>query len=488
MKAVYELPLEAGQQEIILADTTARESIEPQSILAQNVCWFCRLRWIVVSFLVLYGALTFIPALPALFGMRPPGLWPFIIAALLSATNLAFRKYARASGGSERRYTTNLWLQIISDLLLLTVVIHFMGEIHNVAAFAYLFHIVLACIFFDRRQSFIVLALSLALYATLTLLREYGILSSPSVFVEPPQISRVPLFEAAQSLIFASFCAVVWYLTSHLSQIVRQRDLALSELNKSLIEAQEAKARHMLRTTHELKAPFAAIQANVQLLTKGYCGPLSPEAMDTLNRIDQRCRRLANEINEMLQLSNLRSTRPSATPWKTLNVAGVIRWCAAQVQPLATERNVTVDLDLQFCNVRGAEEQLRMLFSNLLSNAILYSFNGGQVRVRCEPGPHGGARVIVADSGIGIEADKLPRIFEEYYRTDRAAQFNTSSSGLGLAIVRHIALTHRIRIRVESEPDHGTVFTLDFPPTNEGQSDRKLSRQEKNHGLYSHRG
>ncbi len=111
-----------------------------------------------------------------------------------------------------------------------------------------------------------------------------------------------------------------------------------------------------------------------------------------------------------------------------------------------------------------------MLFSNLLSNAILYSHEGGAVKVRCEPRKDGGAQVIIEDNGIGIEADKLPRIFEEYYRTDRAAQFNRSSSGLGLAIVRHIALTHGVRIRVESEPDRGTTFILDFPPVNETQT------------------
>ena len=487
MKAVFELPLDVADQDLALAGAP-RGAIRPQSILAQNVYWFCRLRWVVVTALLLYGSLSFITAWPAMFGMRPSGVWPFVIAGFLVATNLSFLRYARLSSARERRYRTNLWLQIISDLLFLTAVIHFMGEFRNMAAFAYLFHVVLACIFFNRRESFIVLALSLLLYGTLMLVYQNGLLSSPSLFVNVPRDTPCSILDGPQSLIFAGFSTVVWYLTSRLSEIVRQRDAALSELNKSLIQAQEAKARHMLRTTHELKAPFAAIQANVQLLTKGYCGPLSAEAMDTLNRIDQRCRRLANEINEMLQLSNLRSARSDSTPWKTINVAGVIRWCAAQVQPLATERNVTMDLDLQFCNVRGLEEQLRMLFSNLLSNAILYSFVGGRVQVRSGPGPHGGAQIVVADSGIGIEPDKLPHIFEEYYRTDRAAQFNASSSGLGLAIVRHIALTHHIRIRVESEPDHGTVFILDFPPINEGQEDRKRARQERHHGVHTNRG
>lgn len=469
MKAVYELPLDPTQQDAMLTVGAPKALSEPQSILSQNVLWFCRLRWIVVATLLAYGCSTFMPEVMARLGVRPPGLWPFVTAALLAATNGLFRWLARHSQGNDARHRANLWLQIVSDLVFLTVVVHFMGELRDVVAFAYFFHIVLACIFFDRKESFIVLALALILYAALSALHLHGVLTPPCLFLTSNRPLIPPLFHMTQAGLFGAFGIIVWYLTSHLSQIVRQRDRALMQLNKMLVEAQEAKMRHMLRTTHELKAPFAAIQANVQLLSKGYCGALPPEALETLNRIDQRCRRLANEINEMLQLANLRSMRSETTAWKTLNVANIIRWCAAQIQPLATERQVTLDLDLVFCNVRGVEEQLRMLFSNLFSNAVQYSLKGGRVSIRCARNPNGSAHVVIEDNGIGIEAEKLPKIFEEYYRTDRAAQFNATSSGLGLAIVRHIVQTHGIRLRVESEPDHGTVFTLDFPPINGGQ-------------------
>jgi signal transduction histidine kinase len=109
------------------------------------------------------------------------------------------------------------------------------------------------------------------------------------------------------------------------------------------------------------------------------------------------------------------------------------------------------------------DEQVRVLFSNVLANAVNYSFRNGQVQVACGEQPGGGARVVIRDHGIGIEPDKLPLIFAEYYRTDRAAQHNASSSGLGLAIVRHVAQTHRIHITVESEVDKGTEFRLEFP-------------------------
>jgi signal transduction histidine kinase len=103
-----------------------------------------------------------------------------------------------------------------------------------------------------------------------------------------------------------------------------------------------------------------------------------------------------------------------------------------------------------------------MLLLNLLSNAVIYSNRGNRVQVRCLPGAGNGPIVTIEDQGIGIPAEKLPRIFEEYYRTAEAVRHNKESTGLGLAIVRRVAETHGIQIRVESAAGVGTKFILGF--------------------------
>lgn len=100
---------------------------------------------------------------------------------------------------------------------------------------------------------------------------------------------------------------------------------------------------------------------------------------------------------------------------------------------------------------------------HLIANAVVYSTEGGSVRVRCAGTSTDGPVVTVEDEGIGIPAEKLPRIFDDYYRTEEAVRHNKDSTGLGLAIVRHVATSHRIRVRVESAPGCGTVVTLRFP-------------------------
>lgn len=253
---------------------------------------------------------------------------------------------------------------------------------------------------------------------------------------------------------------VVWYLASHLGEMVRARDEELASTNERLRAAREERAQHMLRTTHELKAPFAAIHANAQLLLRGDCGRLTEDAREVVRRIADRCHRLTAEIQEMLQLANLSSPTERPHQWEDVRLDEVIKAAAARVGQTARERNVSLALELEPVTVFGVEEHMTMMFVNLLANAVLYSEPGGRVEVCCAARQDGGPVASVRDEGIGIEPEKVPRIFEPYYRTDEAARFNKNSTGLGLAIVRQVAEMHRIRVQVETAPAAGTKFTL----------------------------
>ena len=114
-----------------------------------------------------------------------------------------------------------------------------------------------------------------------------------------------------------------------------------------------------------------------------------------------------------------------------------------------------------------------MMIDNVLSNAVAYSCDGQKVSVSCQPKPSGGAIVTVEDSGIGIPTAKLPQIFDDYYRTAEAVKHNKASTGLGLAIVRQVATAGKVAVRVESAPQQGTQFTLDFPACS-GESERPI--------------
>jgi len=467
--ASYEVPLPAESTIPLSEAGGGKGESLPESLLLENALWFCRLRWIVVGCLMVFGVAGFAtPRLFRLLGFRAGMLWPLVTAAGISATNLGFIAHVRFLSRPQAPPGAgwNLWAQIAVDLLAVTTVVHFLGSVETYAAIAYLFHIVLATIFFSSAQSLGVLALAGALYVLCLVLEASGVLPQGGLYSDPgfrSGIEAVPGMLALNAAWMMASWAVVWFLASRLSAMVRARDRELAESNLRLVRAQQERMRHMLRTTHELKAPFAAIHANAQLLARGLCGPLPDGALDVVAKISRRCRRLAAEIQEMLQLANLQTAAEHPEPHVDLDLAEVLKWCVGLVRGSAQERRVTIEEDIRPAHVRGVEDQLKMALGNVLSNAVAYSHEGGCAHVHCAPLPGGGAQVVIEDHGIGIPADKLPHIFEEYYRTDEAAKHNKDSTGLGLAIVKRVADTHGIRASVASTPDVGTTFTFMFP-------------------------
>ncbi len=466
--ASYELPL--PQELPADAEIKGLERPLPEILLVQNALWFCRFRWLVIVILVSYGILGLFPAVINYFGTRSPGVWPFATAGALILSNLAFLYFARAKT-SPSRAIFNLWSQIITDLVVLTVVVYFVGSMETKIAFAYLFHIVLSCVFFSHRQSLIVTLMAISMFAA-SIIAEYilKIVPSMSIFTKTSheQYTLPVLATLTVNFFFTiGIWLVVWYLASHLSSMVRRRDFELVQTNRRLVAAQEERSRHMLATTHQLKAPFAAIYSNAQLLLQGYCGDIPDEALQVIQRITARSRRLTAEIQEMLQLANLSSTSQQSLPRTKIVSTELLLWCKSQVAPIAREHGIVFKTDIRPVAMIGVEDHFKMLFINLLSNAVRYSHRNGQVHISCYRGPNSEPIVTITDNGIGIPAEKLPRIFEEHYRTKESVQHNKESSGLGLAIVKHVAELYGIRIRVESRLGFGTKFELKFPASDE---------------------
>ena len=466
--AAYELSL---SQEI-LANPEAKGSERPfsESLFVHNVLWFCQFRWLVIAILFSYGVVGLFPRLIDSFGIRPPGVWPFTTAAVLVFSNLAFLYLARTRT-SPAQIKSNLWGQITVDLVILTGVVYFVGSLETNIAFTYLFHIVLSCVFFSGRQSLIVTVMAISMFAA-CIIAEYVLKILPSMSIFTGSFREAYTSPILTMLAFNFFLTIgiwlaVWYLASHLSLMVRKRDFELAETNRRLVAASEERSRHMLTTTHQLKAPFAAIYSNVQLLLQGYCGNIPDEGLRVIRRISLRCRRLTAEIQEMLQLANLSSTSLEDLPQIRMVSTELLEWCISQVASIAQERGIVFETDIRPVTLVGAEDHFKMLFVNLLSNAVIYSQRNGQVKISCKPGPNLEPVIIIEDNGIGIPADKLPRIFEEHYRTKEAVQHNKESSGLGLAIVKYVAEMYGIRIRVESHPGFGTKFELRFPAFDE---------------------
>lgn len=210
--------------------------------------------------------------------------------------------------------------------------------------------------------------------------------------------------------------------------------------------------------SHELKTPAASIQASAETLERAMAD--DPEAaVRFAGRLRHDAQRLARIVSDLLDLSRLESERPALQP---VRLDTVVAEEVARLRPDASEAGLSVSVQATPVTVPGSAKDLGLLTRNLLDNAIRYTPRGGRVRVEVDA-DDGRAELTVRDTGIGIPTRDLPRIFERFYRVDRARSRETGGTGLGLSIARHVVEQHGGRIRAESELGRGSTFRVTLP-------------------------
>ncbi|HXQ55649.1 MAG TPA: ATP-binding protein [Actinomycetes bacterium] len=212
--------------------------------------------------------------------------------------------------------------------------------------------------------------------------------------------------------------------------------------------------------SHELKTPVAAVRALAETLLTAL--PDDPEAgRQFAERIAREAERLDVLARDLLDLSRVERGTLDVEP---VDLVGLAKEVVGGYEDLATERRVRLRSELQQVSMRGDRAQLGLLLSNLLDNALRHTPAKGTVCVRLDAA-ESRALLQVADTGEGIPARELPRVFERFYRVDKARARQTGGTGLGLAIVRHVAEAHGGTVRVDSELGRGSTFTVALPVT-----------------------
>ncbi len=216
--------------------------------------------------------------------------------------------------------------------------------------------------------------------------------------------------------------------------------------------------------SHELKTPLASIKAYTETLLDW---ALHDEAVNVrfLNRIEEQADRLDQLIQDLLSLARLESGH-EVFRHEPLEVSAVVEACIETHRGRAEAKGLDLRLDLGPVDattlVVADEEAVRQILDNLVDNAIKYTPEGGTIRVACGLAADS-VSLAVVDSGIGIPRDDLPRIFERFYRVDKARSREMGGTGLGLSIVKHLIQSIGGQIAVESRVGEGTRFTLDLP-------------------------
>jgi signal transduction histidine kinase len=237
------------------------------------------------------------------------------------------------------------------------------------------------------------------------------------------------------------------------------------QLNWKLSQINEEKTRYLIHATHQLKAPFAAIQSYADIIIEGFAGRVSKQVLEIMTKIRKRCGMLTAAIQDMLELANIKTVVKEQLKIEPILVNQVISETVHQFKDVAQKRRITIKYDVpkEHFWSRGDRDQVDALFNNLLDNAINYSPDNTQIEVLFDRRSANWISVAVRDQGIGIPEEKVGKIFNEYFRSNNAVAQHESGSGLGLSIVKEIAQLHNFNITVESKLGAGSTFTVTMP-------------------------
>jgi two-component system, sensor histidine kinase and response regulator len=252
-------------------------------------------------------------------------------------------------------------------------------------------------------------------------------------------------------------------------RIIIRRGLEKIELSREAENLRKEKKlieeNFITMVSHQLRSPLVAIAQYFETIMSGAVGEVSSEQANMLKKAKNRLEGLLTLINDWLDIARM-NTGELVKKFKPVSLHSLIKKQVEFLQPLAERSKVTLNIDSPQGNdqVLGDEDTLEQVFSNLISNAIKYNREDGEVQITTRENQET-ITADIRDSGIGIPKDKIPYLFQQFFQVTRTSK--GKGSGLGLTIAKKIVDAHNGRIDVTSEEDKGSTFSVTLPKAGE---------------------
>ena len=223
---------------------------------------------------------------------------------------------------------------------------------------------------------------------------------------------------------------------------------------------ERAKSEFVATASHELRSPLTSIKGFVELLHNSPQG-MSDRQREFVEIILKSSERLTELVNDLLDVARIEADRVEIKR-RPIDVGEAVREVAELMGPQLADKRQTLTVDVAPATglALGDPARVRQIVANLVTNAYLYTAEGGQIHVGVEP-DRAWVKLVVRDTGIGMDGEQAARIFERFYRGPAGS--STPGTGLGLSIVKSLVELHDGQIEVESEPDRGSTFTVLLP-------------------------
>lgn len=242
---------------------------------------------------------------------------------------------------------------------------------------------------------------------------------------------------------------------------IAQLDTVFHEMSQALDEASKYKQEMLAMVSHDLRSPLMSVQLSLAMLKSGKLGALPDDASKEAGVAEKNTGRLIKLINELLDIERLESGK-FELELKEGDLVESIERAADIIEALAREKNVSIQVPEESVSAVFDADRAMQVFTNVLSNAVKFSPEGGEVSVSVEKLDKF-AEVKIADRGPGVPAEKKDKIFERFQQVGEDRLKEKGGSGLGLAIARALMAEHKGSITVEDNPGGGSVFVLRFP-------------------------
>jgi signal transduction histidine kinase len=425
--------------------------------------WFIRIRWIAVIILIIS---TF--SVKHLFGISIQEYSIYILAVILLALNvfhtLALRQSTkRTDDHAIVQIKNEIHFQIVTDLIILTAILHYSGGIENPLVLFYFFHMIIASSIFSTLRCYLYAAFIWFLAALLAFLEYYSIIPHyPLEGLVDHELYKNPYYVFGTGFIFG--CTS--FLIVSLSHMIIYRSIKSEETyvktNIELENKDKLKNEYVLRVTHDIKGHVAAILSCIEVIRSKISGPLNEVQEEFANRAFERTELLAAFVKNLLNLTKKRLIHDNE--FEAFMFLEIIQKVINSVRMPAGDKGIDFDtyVDAEIGQITGNPFMIEELYSNLLLNAVKYTPPHGHIALSVK-NHHDHIESEISDSGIGIPKEELSKVFDEFYRASNVTKDIKTGSGLGLSIVKQIIDIHKGKIWVNSEQGVWTKFTFILP-------------------------